>query len=414
MKDREYRRLAAGAATAALVVFGLLGRAFGADVAPVVPEAEEGADSPAGEVVTVDLDYREVGYSFINWSVPMTTRSEAFKKEPALSHGKVIRGTVRLGSPNQETAFAWDRAAGKLYLDLNRNQDLTDDPGGVFSSRTGARDYYQTFANIHLPFKTLAGAREVLVDLNFYASEQPHCSAAMRWFWEGKLTLQGEEWQVGLIENRLDQSPSLEASNLLLRRWAERNQAFSGQLYSESSSAFAFSDKLFFGQRAYRLKRADLAQGDKAGVRLRFAEQRPKLGELKITGDYVHRVTMQGQPYRVVIDQPAGLVKVPTGSYSSVKVWLKKGEVEASLDERARSSAARITIDEKKPAVLTAGGPVTNSVSVSRHGKYLSLNYQLVGAGGAYQLANQDRSHPPEFTVYQGDKKVGSGKFEYG
>ena len=67
-----------------------------------------------------------------------------------------------------------------------------------------------------------------------------------------------------------------------------------------------------------------------------------------------------------------------------------------------------------KPAVLTAGGPLTNSVSVSRRGRYLALNYQLVGAGGPYQLVNQDRSHPPEFTVYQGDKKVASGKFEFG
>ena len=76
--------------------------------------------------------------------------------------------------------------------------------------------------------------------------------------------------------------------------------------------------------------------------------------------------------------------------------------------------AGRITVNDTKPAVLTAGGPLTNSVSVIRQGRKLSLNYQLVGAGGAYQLVNQDRSHPPEFTVYQGDQKVASGKFEFG
>jgi hypothetical protein len=43
------------------------------------------------------------------------------------------------------------------------------------------------------------------------------------------------------------------------------------------------------------------------------------------------------------------------------------------------------------------------------------MAYQLVGAGGeAYQLANQDRSHPPEFAVFKGDKKIASGKFEFG
>ena len=117
----------------------------------------------------------------------------------------------------------------------------------------------------------------------------------------------------------------------------------------------------------------------------------------------------------VVIDKPEAVVKVPLGSYRSSKVCLRKGDAEAYLDRRTQFSAAgRITVNNTKPAVLTAGGPLTNSVTVSRQGRKLSLNYQLVGAGGAYQLVNQDRLHAPEFTVYQGDKKVASGKFEFG
>ena len=64
--------------------------------------------------------------------------------------------------------------------------------------------------------------------------------------------------------------------------------------------------------------------------------------------------------------------------------------------------------------MLAVGGPLTNSVSINKRGKYLTLNYELLGAGGAYQLANNDRSHPPEFTVYRGEKKLVSGKFAYG
>jgi len=29
-------------------------------------------------------------------------------------------------------------------------------------------------------------------------------------------------------------------------------------------------------------------------------------------------------------------------------------------------------------------------------------------------LANQDRSHPPEFAVFKDNKKIASGKFEFG
>ena len=149
-------------------------------------------------------------------------------------------------------------------------------------------------------------------------------------------------------------------------------------------------------------------------MRVRFTEQTPSLGELKITGDFVQRATLEGGPYLVVLDRPQAVVKVPVGSYGQAKVCLKKVDTEAHLDGAGQYASGRITVNDKRPAVLTAGGPLTNSVSITRRGKNLSLNYQLLGAGGAYQLVNQDRLHPPEFTVYQGDKKVASGRFEFG
>jgi hypothetical protein len=29
-------------------------------------------------------------------------------------------------------------------------------------------------------------------------------------------------------------------------------------------------------------------------------------------------------------------------------------------------------------------------------------------------MANENRSHPPEFAIYKGDKQIASGKFEFG
>jgi hypothetical protein len=61
------------------------------------------------------------------------------------------------------------------------------------------------------------------------------------------------------------------------------------------------------------------------------------------------------------------------------------------------------------------GGPLTNSVAVSRRGSSLYLSYQLLGAAGrTYSRIDLDRSKPPEWTAYRGDTKVGSGKFEFG
>ncbi|MCX6925553.1 MAG: hypothetical protein NT154_20445, partial [Verrucomicrobia bacterium] len=295
---------------------------------------------------------------------------------------------------------------------LNRNQDLTDDPSGVYACQAGLPDSVQTFAKVQLPFPTPLGNRPTLADLTFYDYGQPNVTAAMRSFWQGKVTLQGEEWQVGLVGNPPDQRSSLESGHLLLRLWAERNQPFN--LYGGSLETVPYSQKLFVGNHAYQVQFSNEGQGDAAKARVQFTEQESSLGELKITGEFIQRLTLEGGPYLVVIDKPGSVVKVPVGSYGQAKFSLKKGGVEAHLERATQFEAGRITVNDKRPAVLVAGGPLTNSVSISRQGKNLLLNYQVLGAGGVYQLDNQDRSHPPEFTVYQGDKKIASGKFEFG
>ena len=94
--------------------------------------------------------------------------------------------------------------------------------------RAGTRPvYYQTFTNVHLPLNTAAGRCRVLADLNFWDyGSQPSCSLAVRSFWQGKVTLQGRDWQVGIVQNVLNQTGSFENSQLLLRPWEKRNQTF--------------------------------------------------------------------------------------------------------------------------------------------------------------------------------------------
>jgi hypothetical protein len=147
---------------------------------------------------------------------------------------------------------------------------------------------------------------------------------------------------------------------------------------------------------------------------MQFSEQRARLGELHITGDFVRRLTLEGGAYMVVLDQPGAVAKVPVGSYESFKVCLRKGDAEAHLDEHDSAVETPIIITARTPAVLPAGGPLTNSVSIRTSGRHLLLNYQLVGAAGIYVLDSMDGLHPPEFTVYRGEKKVGSGKSEFG
>ena len=81
-----------------------------------------------------------------------------FPKEPALPGQNVFRGSLLWGPrAEQAMSFIWDKGRGRLFLDLNRNRDLTDDPKGIFDS--ASRDGNQTFDNVHLVLPTATGNR---------------------------------------------------------------------------------------------------------------------------------------------------------------------------------------------------------------------------------------------------------------
>jgi hypothetical protein len=63
--------------------------------------------------------------------------------------------------------------------------------------------------------------------------------------------------------------------------------------------------------------------------------------------------------------------------------------------------------------MLKVGAPLKQTVRVQRQGGILVLNYELLGVGGE-KYTGPDRSKPPTFTVYKGDKEIASDKFEFG
>jgi hypothetical protein len=225
--------------------------------------------------------------------------------------------------------------------------------------------------------------------------------------------LQGQDWQAAIIPNASNQSNSFENGQLLLRPWDKRSQPFSAD--DGSLATVPFSRKLFLDGHAYQLDLVARPQDGEARPALQFTEQSAAVGELKITGKFIQRLVLSGGPQLVVLDQPAASVQIPTGSYIHPDIRLKQNGAEAFCKPGQTQIRWRFSVDDKTPAVLNVGGPLTNSVTASRHGRDLRLDYRLVGAGGeTYQLANQNRSQPPEFAAFKGDRKIASGKFEFG
>jgi hypothetical protein len=382
---------------------------FGLGMAVQLPSHAAPAASSPGSY-SFELNYLETDEVLASRQFDFKVQKTPFQKEPPLGKKDVFRGLLLCGErPDQAAAFIWDKPNSQLYLDLNRNRDLTDDPQGVFVSTTNQNS--QTFTNIQWTFPAATSNRTVLLELHLYTygAGNLRVYAGLPYLWQAKVSLHGAEWQLGLVEGELKRKASTPPEYLLLRPWAERQRPF--HLSGATPDFCGFTTNLFFGGHAYALDWRYEPGGAAGKYAVTFREQAPRLGEVKVTGANLHRLILTGsRGMTLLLDQPQGTLAAPVGTYSLDEVWLRQGDVEV-----IGSRAGKITVEAQRPLTLVAGGPLTNSVSAGSEQNSLRINYRLLGAGGlTYQLARPDYKHPPEFAIFQGTNRLAAGKFEFG
>jgi hypothetical protein len=384
---------------------------LGADcplTAAAAPAESAPAASPGG--FTFDLLPLQLDHARALETIPVKAQRSAFPKEPPISGRNIVRGSFQWGSrPEQTMPFIWDQGRGRLYLDLNRNQDLTDDAKGVFTSARG--ETYQSFTNVDLTVPTARGDRPVRLEMTLANGRGTslRAYAGVCTWWQGRVSLHGKEWQFGLMESMFDERASGVPNFVFLRDWSERQRPV--RLNYANPEGFDYTKNLVLGERAYGLDCRYVPDVGAPKYRVTFREQSPQLGELKVTGANLYRLILtEKRATTVILDKPEGVVKLPVGNYSLDEIWLREGDTVAGSFR-----AGRIIIEAKRTASLTAGGPLTNSVDVKSAAGSLELNYKLVGADGrSYQLPRPDYNHPPEYAVFQGTNRLATGKFQYG
>ncbi len=141
------------------------------------------------------------------------------------------------------------------------------------------------------------------------------------------------------------------------------------------------------------------------------AEQAEK-GQLKIVGEHIETIVLVDGNGRRLPFSAADMEKpleLAPGMYRPQEIQLPGGYQCMIL----RGDFGRVDVKPGETAQLKVGGPLTQGITVERQGKMFRLGYDLKGIGGeTYTMTN--RSSPPEFAVYRGDRKVGGGKFEFG
>jgi hypothetical protein len=124
-----------------------------------------------------------------------------FEKEPDFGKRHIIRGSIPLGSNKKNNVgFAWDRTQKKLYVDLNRNKDLTDDPNGIFESKDSSS--FQFFREIQLSLQKGALILPYTIEMRmYYYGRNTYCSAIIHSGYSADIELYGKRWRVQIVDN---------------------------------------------------------------------------------------------------------------------------------------------------------------------------------------------------------------------
>ncbi|MCL4176265.1 MAG: hypothetical protein KJ072_00750 [Verrucomicrobia bacterium] len=376
-------------------------------------QTSESVASPA--TASVSLEYRESESDLVHVGLSIDPQSQAFAGEPSLSGRNVRRGVLSVG-PEHKLPFIWDQGNGQLYLDLNRNDDLSDDSEGRFTctDRPGSGNY-QVFENVRFELPIHGMPQRMRFNLNLYYFGQLNGSIALRSYWSGKALLQNREWELGVVPLAHGQRREVGNEIMLLRPWNALGSEFS--VGDGSLDTFACGSALFFLGQAYEVERK-VSAGTPLRFEMTLTPREIPLGEVRFTGQHLQRALLTEGPWTVVLEEPAGTVAVPYGTYASSVVYVRKGESAARLQQTGVFPTGvrhPIVVEPgTPPAVVTTGGPLTNSVVVQRHGQSLVLGYQLIGAAGEAYRPLSLAGEPPRFAIYHGERLLESGNFEFG
>jgi hypothetical protein len=130
----------------------------------------ESAAPPAGAVA--HLEYREVDFAPLATEISILPGAR-FRKEPVFTGHNVFLGFFCLGTDtNLFVPFVWDDEQRKLYVDANRNLDLTDDaPGGYLA----ADKSLELFRGVRLEFPSPVHGEFLLT--RRWVVQKAHCNA---------------------------------------------------------------------------------------------------------------------------------------------------------------------------------------------------------------------------------------------
>lgn len=353
---------------------------------------------------TFSLEYR-TNKNWSSFSLPLGKIEVRFQKEPEYVGEQVVRGVLYVAPGKKEyIGFACDQEGKKLYLDLNRNLDLTDDPAGVHES--AGEDWGHSFENVAIPIEQGGRRRDLVVDLTIYGERYGRYSVKSSW--ENEAIRIGDGlWRVAVVDNGdgvIDRQDSL----YLEPAGKNRNQADAEAQVDVQALASLTLDGAPFGL-SYELSE------DGKTLALSVEPGEEKLLEVELAGEGIERLVLQDRKSVAVFLRPSSVIRLPAGRYrADVRVRTGEGKHAFWWD----SSSVSFQLQEgRTPEPWVVGGPITSQLTCENAGDRLVFNQAATGAGGEkYSMASSSGGTlgQPKLRVKKDGEVIHVGNFEYG
>ncbi len=363
-----------------------------------------------------ELNWQEQGLNHTR-QVDISQNLPVFAVEPQWNGRQVKRGHLTFDLPSMKTiqvGLIWDRSDHKLYIDLNQDDDLTNDPNGILTAEGDTR-YYQHFPPCKVELPTPLGVFRYRLQAEIYSYREENLfplNVHIHSGYSGQIDLHGTRWSLsvndgfhGTIDNRsrfhMQASTSPDKSlanqaNLIL------NQPIPPSLYLDG----------YCYDLAFQFRSSDQ---ETPALWCTFTEKQVPVADLDIRGQFINQLVFGDAQMLVaplLTDQP---VSVPTGQFSVREFTLAVGQKTFSP---TNLHELEIDVQPDQHNSISFGGPLTSSVSIERSGSVLEFNFEISGAGGERyspaEITDYDSDKKPKVTIYKGDLKLASGDFEYG
>jgi hypothetical protein len=366
-----------------------------------------GVRTEAGDkrsILVVPLKYVERGG--LNTRITIGQEEVKFRAEPEFNrNGRVIRRAIPVGPGRDDfVGFAVDFAGRRLYLDLNQNLDLTDDPEGVYAASGSVPRVPTTFAdfrNVRLAFSRGGIVRTYVLE-PFVCLGGDSFLVNIRSTFEGDIALPGATRTIRLQDNldgRFDERDIFTLS--------QANPRAGGRQIP--LQPMPLSSNLFIEGRQFKLSVDFKAGTGTPQAAATLEETGPRMGRLELRSLPLSRLILQSGGLTAILDHPDRDVSLPVGSYHLQRAYTETPALVGS------SNTVLVYVQEQGTAKLNLGSPFTSSVRVDRRSSYLLLSYILKGAAGEeYAITNPDKNSPPTFVIYRGDRKLAEGSFRFG